>query len=374
MDGNTGRARPLAAAIASHDNGFNLVRLTCALLVVVFHGYQFNAAHPGVRDPLSALMAPLTDLGALAVGVFFIISGLFITHSWERDPHLLRFLARRAARILPGLFICLLLTTVVAVVFFSEQGAAGLRDSAPWRFIFGSTVLHQLVYHIPPSELRIAGVLNGEFLNGPLWTLYWEGRMYIMVALIGMAAMLPMRTWLRGAAIFLLLATHLFPDVLAGYIWETRLWSMFLAGMLLCTLAATVHINWRHVACAAALLALNWTRNSELTPSAMTFFGIALVAASAALAAGCATLRWMHWRNDYSYGVYIWHWPVLVMLRAALPPLDGPAMVAAGMAVTVPLAMLSWHLVELPAQRLARRWLRPPSPPATAVASLNKIA
>ncbi len=374
MEGYAGRSRPLATAIASHDNGFNLVRLACALLVVVYHAYQINAVRPGAADPLSALMAPLTDLGSLAVGVFFVISGLFITQSWERDPHVLRFLARRIARIVPGLFVCLLVSTVVAVVFFSDKGAAGLAETAPWRYIVGNTVLHRLVYIIPPSEYRIAGVLGGQDLNGPLWTLYWEGRMYIMVALVGVAAMLPMRTWLRGAAVFLLLATHLFPTVLSGYIWETRLWSMFLAGMLLYTLAPSVHITWRHVLCAVALLALNWTRNHDLTPSGLSYFGIALVAATAGLALGGATRRWMHLRHDYSYGVYIWHWPILLMLRAALPPLDAPATLAIALAVTLPIAMLSWHFVELPAQRLARRWLRTPRADTAPVANLNKIA
>jgi len=351
--------RTLSHAIESHDNGFNLVRLVCAMLVVVYHGWQMNPVHPG-PDMLSRLVAPNGDLGSLAVGVFFMISGIFITQSWVRDPHLARFALRRVARIVPGLFVCLLLTTVVAVGFFSEQGWSGLLQGATWRYIFGNTVLHWLHYNIPPEELLIPGVLGGQHLNGPLWTLYWEGRMYVMVALLGLAAILPLRTWLRAAAIFLLLAAQLFPEVAAGYIWETRMWSLFLAGMLLYTLAADVRVGWVHVACALAFAALNYTRWQSLNGNGLTWFGVALVAATLGLAGGSAALRRFNFvkRHDYSYGVYIYHWPVLLMLRAALPPMGAKTLVLGALLVTLALAMLSWHWVEAPAMRAARRWLK----------------
>ena len=348
----------LEAAIGTHANGFNLVRLVCALLVVVYHGSSMNPA-ASMRDPLSTLLAPHSDLGALAVGVFFVISGMFITRSWMGDPHLGRFAVRRVARIVPGLFVCLLVTTVLAVTFFSPPGWRGLFDPAPWRYIFGNTVLHWLVYNIPPEELALPGVLAGQHLNGPLWTLYWEGRMYVMVALVGLAAALPLRSWMRGVALFLLLAANLFPDVVSGYIWEVRMWSLFLVGMLLQTLAPELRVGWRHVACALALVLLNLTRSAALTPSPVTWFGVALLAVTLALAVGSARLPWGGHvqRHDYSYGIYIWHWPLILMLRELFPSLGPLAFCSVAILTVLPVAALSWHLVEAPALRAARRWL-----------------
>ncbi len=354
------KGRTLEAAIGTHDNGFNLVRLVCALAVVVYHTWMMNVAEP-MRDPITRFLTPNTDLGAVAVGVFFVISGMFVSRSWMGDPHLGRFAARRVARIVPGLFVCLLVTTVVAVGWFSTFGWAGLAESAPWRYIFGNTVLHGLVYHIPPEHLRIPGVLGGQPLNGPLWTLYWEGRMYVMVALIGLAAALPLRSWMRAVALFLLLAAIVYPEIVSGYVWETRMWSLFLTGIVLQTMAPEVNIGWRHVACAVALVLLNWTRSADQTPSPLTWFGIALVAVTLALCAGSARLpRWASHlqRHDYSYGIYIWHWPVIVMLREALPPMGPKRLTVVSLAVVIPLAMMSWHLVERPSLRAVRRWLR----------------
>ena len=353
--------RTLGAATETHDNGFNAVRLACALAVVVYHAYQMSPVAAGL-DPLTSRLRPVTDVGALAVGIFFLISGMFVSQSWLRDPHLLRFAIRRVARIVPGLFVATLLCTVVAVAFFSDRGVAGLFDPAPWRYIFGNTVLHWLQYNIPPEELNIPGVLGGRNLNGVLWTLYWEGRMYVVLALVGMAAVLPMRQWLRGAAIFLLLAANLFPEVLSGYLWEVRLWSLFLTGVLLQTLAPQLRIGAVHVVCALVLVGLNWTRSVAMTQHPLTWFGIALAVAALALWIGSARVRGLGHvqRHDYSYAVYIYHWPLLMMIGEVVPGATPHLALALCLALLVPVSLLSWHWVEAPAMRAARRWLRRP--------------
>ncbi len=352
----------LEGAIAGRDNGFNLVRLIAALLVVFFHSYRLNTVSPNALDPVSAYLSPVTDLGSVAVGVFFLISGIFIAQSWVNDPNILRFAIRRVARIVPGLFVCSLATVVVASAFFSTIGLAALLQGETWRYVLGSSMLHWLVYDIPGNELRVQGLLLGQDLNGPLWTLYWEGRMYVMVALLGSAAILPTRLWFGGSAVFLLLAANLFPSVLSGYVWEVRMWSMFLTGMLLQTLAAQVRIGIAPVICAVALAAMNWTRNVALTESGFTFFGIALMCGAFALWLGTRvrpqTRPLQHVSvHDYSYAIYIYHWPVMLALRAWVPSIGPVELLAATVAVLIPVSMASWHCVEAPVLGWVRRYL-----------------
>jgi len=188
--------------------------------------------------------------------------------------------------------------------------------------------------------------------------------MYVMVALLGAAAVLPMRLWFGVCAIFLLLAANLFPTVLSGYVWEVRLWSLFLVGVLLQAGGALVRVGPVHLVCAFIFVALNWTRNAALTPSGLTFFGVALFFGALALWVGAlktesSTVVSHLGRHDYSFSVYIYHWPVILMLRSVLPPLGALSLLAVTLAVLAPIALCSWHVVEAPALRQMRRWLGP---------------
>jgi peptidoglycan/LPS O-acetylase OafA/YrhL len=363
------RPRTLAEAIDS-NNGFNLVRLIAASLVLMYHCFSLNPVHPNTPDPLTYILAPVTNIGTIAVGVFFMISGIFISRSWMHDPHLPRFFLRRIARIMPALFVCVMLTTTVAVIFFSDSGASGLFSSGPWHYIFGNTVLHGLRTAVPPAELKIPAVLGGQDLNGPLWTLLWEGRMYVMLALIGAAAAMPMRIWLMVTSIFLLIATGLWPKVAAGYIWGLEMWPQFLTGILLFTIASQVRIGARQLICTLALAALGWTQWTINTSTGLTFFGASLICAAAALWLGSARFQGKAFfqKHDYSYGVYIYHWPIILMLKTAIPSLNEITMLLATLLIVLPLAMLSWHWVESPVLHFMRKKLRRPNREAVGAA------
>lgn len=93
--------RTLGQAIGTRNNNFNLVRLVLSLLVVLFHAYAVGQR----TDPLSALLQPYMHIGQLAVGTFFLLSGIFVMQSWLQDPRTWAFLVRRIARVIPGLAV-----------------------------------------------------------------------------------------------------------------------------------------------------------------------------------------------------------------------------------------------------------------------------
>ena len=60
-------------------------------------------------------------------------------------------------------------------------------------------------------------------------------------------------------------------------------------------------------------------------------------------------------RNDISYGVYIYHWPVAQALLVELPGIGMPLLLALTLVITAPLAVASWRFIEAPALRLKNR-------------------
>jgi peptidoglycan/LPS O-acetylase OafA/YrhL len=277
--------RSLETIITSHDNNFNLVRLIAAIFVVIYHSYELNTRSPFMTDPLTSILSPYSNTGDVGVGTFFIISGIFVTQSWLRDANLVRFSAKRFARIVPGLFVCLLLTTVTAVIFCSEKGWRGLFTQAPWQYIFENTLIHRLKDIIPPVENQVPGIyynLNNTFMNGSLWTLYWEVRMYVLLALIGVSSIIPARQWFASVAIFCLIAAAVHPELITPYMWEFKLFTLFMAGVLIQCCAAKIYIQVRHVVCAFAYLFLMY--------KAPTFFGVALCFGALSLWVGSSAI------------------------------------------------------------------------------------
>jgi peptidoglycan/LPS O-acetylase OafA/YrhL len=84
---------------------------------------------------------------------------------------------------------------------------------------------------------------------------------------------------------------------------------------------------------------------------------------------GPAALRRLSPRNDVSYGIYLWGWPVEQAVRAIVGPGIGPlAMIAVAVPVTYVVALASWRFVEAPAMRLRTSLVARGARPAPAAA------
>jgi len=84
-------------------NNFDLVRLAAAASVIVSHSFLI-AGGPLSVEPLAGISS--FTLGQHAVAVFFILSGLLVAASLERNPEPVAFLGGRVLRVFPGLVAC----------------------------------------------------------------------------------------------------------------------------------------------------------------------------------------------------------------------------------------------------------------------------
>ncbi|HEV7603948.1 MAG TPA: acyltransferase [Candidatus Limnocylindrales bacterium] len=308
------RAARREAAIDASGNGITALRLGLAVWVLVMHVWPAGGFG---TDPLRALTGDRLDGGgSAAVWGFFGLSGYLLAIS---RAHLSAraFAWRRALRILPAYWVCILLTSALVGSWYVEATASplGWIGAPGWDG-----------FALNPTNL----------VNASLWTLPLELSCYIVLALI------PGRA-LRITAP--LLAVTFLASALSGGVgfaeWQPPIFA-FTVGLVIALWRVPLQGS---VALACALLA---------------FISVGSPVGTMIAAAGLAyAFLWLglwlpfRWTADLSYGTYIYAFPVTQLLILAGTARFGPiALALTAGPVTLALAAASWHLVERPALSL----------------------
>jgi peptidoglycan/LPS O-acetylase OafA/YrhL len=324
-------------------NNFDALRILAAVAVLVAHSVPLSYG-PAHLDALWSFSHGRTTLGAVAVQIFFIISGYLITASYINTQNPRRFLRARALRLLPALIVVLfllafilgpLLTTVPLTQYF--------RSSLPYRAALG------LSDHLP-------GVFTqnpfSSGIDGSLWTLRYEALCYVAVLLLGMANRLRLRVLLP--LFVLLLAARLAFGPWAGLEFGT----LFAAGAVLTCLRPPLY---KPLAIAAAILWIISLRHGLFTLISDTFGAYLVIY----LGRGDLRLPNLAKYGDLSYGVYIYAWPIQQSISFLL---GRHANALINLVIALPLsltcAFLSWHFIEFPALRRKNA----PAPPLSSAA------
>ncbi len=345
----------LADIMAPAHNSFSVLRVLLALTVLVSHTV-FLATAEHLAEPLKALTG--YSLGQYAVQGFFILSGILVTQSLVSRGDLADYARARALRIFPALIVCVLLTALVAGPLLSFFGLQGyfLSTGVP-NYVFETLSLKT-------GSAMLPGVfaLNpvGGAINQSLWTLKYEVACYLVLgSLAALAWRLNAKPPVIGiglavwAAIILVMRPSLlqsgsFPELLAYF-------SLFFGtGVAAYLLRAYVRITWQPLLALAALFVVAWgTDMAEITSAIFLGYGLLWLAT---LQFG--KLRAFANSNDYSYGVYIYSFPVTQGILQMWPGINMVSLLAATVGITILLAFLSWELIERPALWLARSWRR----------------
>lgn len=334
----------LATGFDPRRNSLNALRLLLATLVIVSHSWPLGGFG---EDP----MFGDRNLGRWSVAGFFAISGYLITRSRDRTD-LGPYLWRRVLRIYPGFFVSLL---VVAFVFAPLAAVVG-----PGRFLLGDSVgfvVHNAGLLI--QQWNIGGTLASapapNAWNGALWTLFYEFLCYVGIGV--MVSVLP-RRWLPAAVVAVFVVATASRPILdatnrhiPGVVQNlAELAPFFFAGAVLYLFGRRVPAHRWGAAGAATVLAV------------IMMTGVSGELAALPIAYLCMwlgmTLPLIHVgrENDFSYGMYVYGFPVqqvLALLGAAGVGVIG--FIGLSVALTVPLAAASWFMVEKPALRLKDR-------------------
>ena len=326
------------------QNNFGFLRLLFATLVIVSHSAEIIDGNRS-REPLTALFGSLT-LGELAVDGFFLISGFLVAKSYQTSASVLEYLSKRIFRIYPG-YLVAYLVCIFGVGPFVGVAFDAMEFNDIAKIFYNALFLRNISF---PGFIG----LPYQVLNGSLWTILIEFRCYLFVVLFG-AMGLYRRHWsfvLVTLGLLVAMEAKLHPKLPEPFDWLAggdvynliRLLGMFCVGTLFYLFERSIPFN-RTIALAAAGCLIIFLSSSLLAESAVALFGGYLIFWTA-LHLDSKILRQINTRDDISYGVYLYAWPVqsaLVYFWHIASPwpltlLTIPIVYAVGFA--------SWRLVE----------------------------
>jgi peptidoglycan/LPS O-acetylase OafA/YrhL len=334
--------RRLGELFESRPNALNAIRLLLALTVIVWHSYSL-AGH----DYLPAWTEQL--LGYVPVDAFFAISGFLICRAWVRNPRLERFLIARARRILPGLWVCLVVTAfAMAPLAVWLSGQPPLTLAGQVLFVLGNASTWLLVHSIDGGP---TGVPWPGTWNGSLWSLGYEALCYLGVAALGVLGLIRRRVLVGLAVVFWTMSAAIvaagLPMALSHPLAKMpRTGLMFVSGALLWAYRDKIVMDRRLAAVCLALVAIG-----SLSPNYRLVAAPAL--AYLMLYGGLALGRYRRLvlSNDLSYGTYVYAFPVQQTCLMLGVPTAWFAFSVISAMLTLPLAAASWFLVERPVLR-----------------------
>jgi peptidoglycan/LPS O-acetylase OafA/YrhL len=345
----------LAQVFDPRNNALNLFRLGLAAEVMLFHSWPVTG-----RTPPHVLLQLLFAVG---VDGFFAISGFLITASWLNDPKLRDFLTARALRILPGFYICLIVTAFVFaplnVAITGGSAAKLLMSSAPFEYVIKNSAVAYIQHYVGATPVGVPFADGGW--NASLWSLIWELMCYLAVAAIGVAG-LAHRRWVSPALLIVaVIGASLLPPLTFPGVWTVpqlaaRSAIMFAAGALLYQWRDVIPARWSLVALSVVIVVVA----SALLPDYRLVAAVPLAYAVVASAIMLHHPR-LRLRTDLSYGVYIYAFPTQQLLASCgLATLNPIVFAGLSTLAVIPLAALSWFVIEKPAQslksRLKRKW------------------
>ena len=357
----------VAEVLEKENNSFGLIRLVLACCVIVSHSWVLGGHG---AEPLFVLSGGSTTLGLCAVTAFFALSGLLVGLSAELSSPS-AYLRRRASRILPAYWVCLLVGAAFFGVVICSVRGLDLHDalmSPP-----NASMQTYLVNNFPlsASQFQLGHVLDGmpypAAINGSVWSLPAEFACYVFV--------LAVVRWYVGAQrnnTLLLLITGL--SVLMAIMANTpgtaipvtlpilggldarlffNLWAVFMVGAALALLRHRIRLHPAAVVAAVAWVVLSLPLHVFWPLAALTL-PYALVGVAYYLPRAC---RRVGSNVDISYGMYLYGFPVTQTIVAALKGSTGNGVILSTTAIvlTVPFALASWYGIERPFMRNAHR-------------------
>lgn len=323
-------------------NNFDLIRLGLAGMVALVH-VSVLSGEPGLG------WIPRVISSDLAVKAFFVVSGFLIVMSYERSSGWRRYAGNRIRRIYPA-YAAVILLSALLLVQTAADPIASYVSAGWWRYVAANLLF---LNFLQPTLPGVFGANPLPTVNGALWTLKIEVGFYVIVPALVLAcrrfgwmttlgvtyagslaygAAMRSLAASRGSDVFLVLA-HQLPGQLAYFASGAALyyaWPRIRRSLV-----------WLLPLAVAVLVGDVFRPLPAIEPAAL---GLAVVAAAFARPFGPISRY-----GDFSYGLYILHFPAIQLLIQSGWLAGRPvALLVAALALALAGATALWHLVEKP--------------------------
>lgn len=348
-----------AKRFGEHENAFGFLRLLFASLVIVAHSYE-TADGSSINEPLHRVFGTIS-LGTFSVYAFFVISGYLITSSFVNSKSVFDYLVKRVARIYPGFIVASLFCLFLVGPLAGTVGPLGKM------LTFG--VINTITLQGPVTEAPFAGSYF-PVLNGAMWTIAYEFRCYMLVLVLGLLGGFR-KPWLIVAlAVLMLIVAKVTPErivqdfahmrghpgmMFGRYRDAFNFFGVFLAGSAFYLFRDRISIR-RDLALVSLLGLATGLFYENAVEAGFCLFGAYLIFYVAQFGAR-TFLKDINNKQDISYGIYLYGWPVMKLLQMDIGTRPVWLIFTLAFAISCVLGLLSWYCVEKPALELARTLL-----------------
>lgn len=335
------------------NNNLDLIRIACAFFVIYSHSFPISPFGDSNDILYKITLQGYISFGGVAVKTFFLISGMLVTNSLLSNGKPLTYVSSRFFRVYPAFVTTILITALIIAPVISNLPLRNYYSSTEtWRYILNN--LRMNIHYTLPGVFT-ENKLNA--VNGSIWTIPFEIKAYFyllliylfslltgsyrkhFIAMISLAIIIEPLTPFKGVMI----AKSADPSVYLLY-------PFFAAGCLLSILKNKIN-NYGLLFLSILSLIAYLASHAEIykLASFYAFSSLLLV-----FLASTAMIQKLKIKNDISYGVYLWAFPVQQIIAST--SISSPYMnVFIAILISSAAGYISFIYIEKPCMKLNKR-------------------
>jgi peptidoglycan/LPS O-acetylase OafA/YrhL len=322
------------------NNNLDLVRIILATMVIWSHSFALNFGN-GSGEPLLNFIKN-TSAGGLGVDVFFFVSGLLVTNSLIKKKSISKLILSRVFRLLPALVFLLIITVFIIGPFVTSLSMNEyFSNGQTWKYIIHNLLL-STDYQLPGCFLN--NIWPSD-INGSLWTLPLEVGCYVL--LLGIFLLVRGRKKLANLFLLSIILISILPNSLLlplferSYIIGVVPTACFAFGTFFAINQEDIEVDYKMMLGVSLVLLFFWRYINIihiLFPIAVSIFLL--------LFSKDKRIIKLKPKYDISYGLYIWHFPILQILFMNFGQMNVYLLFFLAFLVSSSISLLSYIFIE----------------------------